>query len=509
MKLDINQEEKYMSPTLRELLRMRSREFGEDDSFFIRLFPYEERIAILNNYEASKYARGYVTDIHYKLLNSKIVKKIHKKLIAKITSNVAIEGESDESIKMIKDSIKNFSEKVKEATSYMLSRGEVCITINQVEDGILIETYPLARYDLKKNSFGEIQEAMFYKQLFDGHHKYLKYVLAEHRYQKSGDWYVEYKVIQYTFRTMTYAEDVEKYEVEFDKLPRNIQEAIGDLELYKPSIIPCLGVYRIKNTETNELCPHSNIGESQYMDVLDEVISLDTNYTYRDIDKNIGRGRMLVPSIAAAAGKAEKLQIVNGELQRQDYHNRGTVLDDTFLQPYPNTTGDAKSTPEAVQFSLRTSEWIVDKQDYVSSICTGCGLSVFDFDPTLCSGARTAREIDELSDLTACTVKEKRNALGLVLNRMLEDIAKLLGLNKTNTDLKPISIFVKWDNSTTVNVAANNELVVSRKSAGLISRHTAVKMLNPNWTDEEIEAELKRIDGDTDNTNPDVLFNAV
>ena len=77
---------------------------------------------------------------------------------------------------------------------------------------------------------------------------------------------------------------------------------------------------------------------------------------------------MLVPSIAAAAGQAEKFNVVDGQLQRQNYRNRGTVLDDTFLQPYPNTTGDAKSTPEAVQFSLRTTEWIVDKQDYATFI---------------------------------------------------------------------------------------------------------------------------------------------
>jgi hypothetical protein len=70
--LDILQEEKYMSPTLRQILKMRDRQFGEDDSFFVRLFPYEDRIAMLNNYEASKYARGYVPDVHYKLLNSNL-----------------------------------------------------------------------------------------------------------------------------------------------------------------------------------------------------------------------------------------------------------------------------------------------------------------------------------------------------------------------------------------------------------------------------------------------------
>ena len=502
MSLDILQEERYMSPTLRELLKARNREYGEDDSFFIRLFQYEERIAMLNNYEASKYARGYVSDVHYKLLNSKIVKKIHKKLIAKIASNVDIAGESDTDVTDIKNMISNFSTQVKTATSYMLSRGEACITINHNEgEKVLMEVYPLARYDLKKNSFGEIEEAMLYKQLFDGAHKYLKYVLIEHRFKKGDSFYVEYKVVQYTFRTMTYTEDVEKYEVDYDKLPNEIKEVLGDIELYKPSIIPFLGVYRIKNTEVNELCPHSDIGESQYMDIMDEVVSLDTSYTYRDVDKNIGRGRMVVPSLASATPREIKFDPISGMASRESYTERKTVLDTTFMQPYPNMTGDtSKSTPQAVQFDLRTNEWITDKQDYISSICTGCGLSVFDFDPTLCSGVRTAREIDELSDITAFTVNEKRSILTDVLNRMLKDITVLL--KKTAAKL-----FVKWDKSTTVNTAANNEIVLSRKNAGLMSRKTALQMLNPNWNEEEVMAELERIDGETDNTDANALFN--
>ena len=81
---------------------------------------------------------------------------------------------------------------------------------------------------------------------------------------------------------------------------------------------------------------------------------------------------------------------------------------------------------------------------------------------------------------------------------MLNDIAMMLGVD--------VSIFVKWDKSTTVNIAANNEIVLTRKSAGLMSRKTALKMLNPNWSDEEIEAELARIDEETDNSDADTLF---
>ncbi len=501
MNLDILQEERYMSPTLRELLKMRNREFGEDDSFFIRIFPYESRIAMLNNYEAYKYATGYVPDVHNKLLNSKIIKRIHKKLIAKIASNVDIEGEKDNDVKELKKRISLFSTKIKECVSYMLSRGEACLTISQ-DEKILIEVYPLARYDLRKNAHGEIEEAMLYKQLFDGPHKYLKYILVEHRYKEQGIYYLEYKVIEYTFRSFTYSEDLEKHEIDADHLPVSIKQALDGIGLNKPMPIPCLGVYRVKNTAVNELCPHSDIGESQYLDVLDEALSLDTSYTYRDVDKNMGRGRMMVPSL----GMVTQPQAFNFNkdktITRLDYRERQTILDDSFLQPYPNMSGDvSKSTPQVVQFNLRTAEWIADRQDYIASICTGCGLSVFDYNPTTSTGARTAREIDELSDITASTVEEKRSALTEVLNIMLSDIAQLLGEN--------VSLFIKWDKSTTVNKAANNEMVIARYGAGLCSQKTAIKNLNPNWSDGEVDAELERIDSETDNRDANAMFGAI
>ncbi len=494
MDLDILQEERYMSPTLRELLKMRNREFGEDDSFFIRTFPYETRIAMFNNYEACTFARGFVPSIHHKLLNSKIVKRIHKKLIAKIASNVNIEGEKDADVTKIKNQISSFPSKVKECVSYMLSRGESCLTINSDgEKKILIEVYPLARYDLKKDSHGNIEEAFLYKQLFDGANKYLKYILVEHRYKKQEKYYIEYKVIEYTFRTFTDSEDLEKREIDPDHLPTLIKESIDDIELNKPTEISCLGVYRVKNTEVNELSPHSDIGESQYLDVLDEVISLDTSYTYRDVDKNIGRGRMMVPSLGMATTPQAFNINKDKSITRLDYKARHTILDNTFLQPYPDMSGDvSKAIPQAVQFNLRTSEWVADRQDYIASICTGCGLSVFDYDPTTSTGARTAREIDELSDLTASTVEEKRSALTETLNAMLKDIVALLGYGEET------SVFVKWDKSTTVNKDANNEMVLSRYGAGLCSRKTAIKNLNPNWNEKEVDAEIDRIENETD-----------
>lgn len=84
---------------------------------------------------------------------------------------------------------------------------------------------------------------------------------------------------------------------------------------------------------------------------------------------------------------------------------------------------------------------------------------------------------------------------------MLSDIVAML-----NIDVKA---FIKWDKSSTVNTAKNNELVIAKKNAGLISKREALKELYPNWNDAELDGELERIDSETDSQDANVMFNSL
>lgn len=495
--MSVMNESYFLPETLRSVINQRNRILGEDDTFFIRTFPYEKRIAMLNNYQASKLASGFVPSIHTNLLNAKIISAIHKKLVNKICSNVVIEGEPDKDISVVKDSIKQFSKRIKELTSYCLSRGEACLTI---DNELNLSVYPLARYNLELDNNGNITEAMLYKQLFDGSTKYIKYVLMEHRYLKNDKAYLEYNVIRFEFNNVDkMEEDLKNYKLEKTDLPASIINALNGVEINKPIEINKLGVYLVKNTEINLLNPFSNIGESQYLDVYDDSVALDTTFTYKEIDKYLGRGRVLVPSLQQTLPQSIQISS-DGKIAKKVSYNKHNNFDYTFMQPYENLNSMNNAHPQSMQFNLRTAEWLADKNDLVVEICTKCGLSIFDYNPTFSTGARTAREIDELSDITAQTVNEKRGYLTIAINEMLKDICDMLG----RSDL---SLFIKWDKSTIVNTASNIELVINKYQQGLISKRTALKDLNPNWNDAEIDAELERINSETDNKNADVLFN--
>ncbi|MDE7432768.1 MAG: hypothetical protein K2N34_12760 [Lachnospiraceae bacterium] len=495
----------YLTPTIRELLKHRNTTCAEDDSFFFRMVPVEKRVAYYNNYEAYKFAIGSAPELYNRMLNSKVISTIHKKLLAKITNYVSIEGEEDNNVTLIKNSIVAFPKKIKQAVSASMLRGEAVISITlddeDVQDPkVILNVYPLARYDLITNQADEIIEATLYKQLMDGETKYIKYVLAEHRYKRGDSYYAETIVTRYESTKLSdFAEDMKCTKLDEKDLPPSIVKVLDGIKINSPHSINGIGVYKLSNTYDNSLCPNSDVGESQYLDAIDVVLTHETSYTFKEIDKNIGRGRVLTPSIGRDLDRSITTRInYDGSISRRVVN---TFLDHTFITPYENYQVD-KATPQGIQFALRTQEWLMDKNDALSEICTKCGLSVYDYNPTLFNGVRTAREIDELSDLTKSTVTEKHSMYDEVLNTMLKDIANLLNKGET-------SLFIKWDKSTTENAAANNEIVLARYGAGLCSRETAIKNLNPNWNDKEVEAELSRIDNETDNRNATTVFEAI
>lgn len=489
-------EKDYIGPTLKQILNNKDHTYAEDDSFFIRSFDIGKRVAIENNYQASLLARGYDPKIHTNLLNSKIVKSIHKKLMQKITSNVDLEGEKDSDVDYIKNKLINFKDALSEAISYMLSRGEAVITIDEVgeeleEHMIGFKSYPSPRFNILENQYGEIIECNLFKMLIDGENSYCKYSIVEHRFKKNDKYYLEYNVIKYSYQN-TKSDKIDRQDkLEEKDLPANIIKILDGIKINKRKELKCIGVYYLKNSSVNELCPNSKVGESQYLDVYADAVSFDESFTFRNIDKNIGRGRCLVPSINKPTTRLYSVD------SGKEYRS-GTVLDNTFIQNYENL-GMGNTNPQSIQFNLRTQEWLADKNDLVAEICTKCGLSIFDYNPTLAGGVRTAREVDELGDITAQTVSSKRAIVDSSFKKALKDICTILGLQN-------VSLFIKWNKSTTLNVAANNELVLQRYNSGLCSKLTALKELHPDWDQSEIDAELERISKEKDLLNADTVF---
>jgi hypothetical protein len=72
---------------------------------------------------------------------------------------------------------------------------------------------------------------------------------------------------------------------------------------------------------------------------------------------------------------------------------------------------------------------------------------------------------------------------------MIKCVATLFGITQ--------SIAIRWSMSSILNPTKNGSLVVQKFTNGLISRSSALKELNPDLTDDEIQDELNKINEET------------
>ena len=95
-----------------------------------------------------------------------------------------------------------------------------------------------------------------------------------------------------------------------------------------------------------------------------------------------------------------------------------------------------------------------------------------------------------MTDITANTVKAFRNLNTYEINKCLECVCILLGINT------PAAIM--WDMASILNPTRNTDLVIKKLQAGLISRKKAIAQANPEMTPSEIEEMITQIDAEKD-----------
>ena len=501
--LNNTSEDSFLPISMRSLLKATPEAIGIEDEAYIIMFPYYERVAIRNNFLASQWANGFVPLIHYKMLNTKTCPVIANILTSKIIGNIDIEGEGDIEVSEVKDAIIDFAGRMTQLESDVLIRGEACISTNYFRDKdnnlkVSLEVYPLGRYRLLKEVDGTIYEATLFKAMFEGEDSFHNFLFVEHRFYKTKNGvktpYVEYNVLKNVWHQQAQTlvkKEIETYKLEVEDIPKSILDKLKDVEINKPIELLNLGVYRFKNTATNKLARYSDIGESQFINATGFMQALENSMTYQEMDKYIGRGRVLAPQNGLTR---------NGLMQGIQGSKGINILDYSFMTPYSAEVGslDSKMPLQPVQFNLRTAEWKISFEEAEAKVCLRCGLSVLDFDPSLATTMRTATEVNYMNDITANTIKAKRALIKNELDRLVSDIALALGLK--------ISVFVVFDPSTLIDKTQNLALIIQQYQGGLISLKSALKSIHPDWKDEEVEAEIERINGERDTSAVDGRF---
>ena len=297
--------------------------------------------------------------------------------------------------------------------------------------------------------------------------------------------YVVYKVYRLQGQVNDFNESVNiGRELEWEEIPEeqraSIKESFGAIRLNLPQKLPFIdiGVDMLKWTSFISNLPQLPFGESALACVQAYLYEYDFMNSCMNTDFYLGRGRVLVPKSLQSP--------VNRATTGGNVFNKG--LDD-FLYTKVEYASTEDKKPEPVQFDIRSQEWLNSRNHLIENIATAMGISPSTIASYLNdSSARTAREISSEESATALYVENRRRLFVKPLNDMLRRILLFYGY--------PDCITIKFSKSGQTNTTLLTENTVAQYNAGLISQYQAVKNLNPDATEEELQNELSRINSD-------------
>ena len=271
----------------------------------------------------------------------------------------------------------------------------------------------------------------------------------------------------------------------FDELPndiaKNIKDEFGTISLNKPQLLPFngLGVYSFKWTSFISNLPQLPYGESLIAKIQTYLFEYDFMNSCMNTDFYLGRGRVLVPK-SLQNPKLRNLNNVNVEAAN---YNSGL---DSFIYTKYDALNNEQQKPESIQFELRTQEWLTARNNLLECMATAIGISPSTIASYLQdSSARTAREISSEESATALFIENRRKLFSKPLNDIIRDILTYKGF----TDC----VVVRFSKSGQTNTTLVVENVTSKYSAGLISLYLAIKDLNPDMNEDELQQEIERI----------------
>jgi A118 family predicted phage portal protein len=254
-----------------------------------------------------------------------------------------------------------------------------------------------------------------------------------------------------------------------------------------------LGVVYVPNVRPNKLLPGSILGVNDYFGCISLLDSLDFAWTswMRDIELGMGQvfiDEELMSRTDTTAFGSEKSML-----------NKFSKFQKCFLKlnfSQYRMGGENTKPIDIVQFEMRVDEHAKTCMSLMQSIIDQCGysLSTFGLDTEGRAESGTALRIRERKSLLT---RGKKGGYWLpAIKSLLMQMQQMdNALNVVYYD--PLDISVELEDSIIVDAKELSETVKNYDMANALSQITKVKMIHPEWNDEEIEAEVNRINDES------------
>lgn len=274
----------------------------------------------------------------------------------------------------------------------------------------------------------------------------------------------------------------------WEDIPNDIQsgiiDAYGMIRLNIPQKLPFidLGVDMFKWTSFISNLPQLPYGESVIAKIQAYLFEYDFVNSAMNTDVYLGRGRVMVPkSLQSPSRQGIQGSVTGG-------YNQGL---DSFIFTKVDYASTEDKKPEAIQFELRSAEWVTTRNNLLESIATAIGISPSTIASYLNDNSnRTAREISSEESATALFVENRRKLFSAPINNLIKRVLLFYGY----TDC----VVAKFSKSGQTNTTLVTENTISAYNARLMSQYQAVKNINPDMSEEELQAEIGRINEEQD-----------
>lgn len=328
---------------------------------------------------------------------------------------------------------------------------------------------------------GRLWEVLFYREVKIEHGGSVVYRLFENRKKKNDGTglIIEFKLYKGTSDKIGRTVDLNSID-ETESL--NLKDIVLDN-------IDGLGVVYVPNMRPNRLMPGSPLGINDYSGSIPLMDSLDLSWTSLIRDIELGMGQIFVDEELM---QREEQNIFGTQ---KSLLNQFSKFQKCFIKlNYSNYRmgGENMKPIEVVQFDMRVDEHLKACEQLLKQTVSQCGYSpsTFGLDNEGRAESGTALRIRERKSFLTREKKSRywQPAIKHLLIMMQQFYSTV---NISFSEIEEVSVSI--EDSIIVDSSEQAETIKNLDQARAISTYIKVKMLHSDWTEEEIESEVKRI----------------
>lgn len=393
----------------------------------------------------------------------------------------------------------DFSNLVNQSFEYAYAGGDSMLVLNQNDDGDLwIDLFRKDNYYLDTDYRGKIIDVTYLLYTYTktthrhGQETSDTYYLLERRYfdEDTDKPMLEIYVKRMQgMITSNKSVDVSPNTVSWDSLPSKVQKSIkrdfGFDDVGISRELPFedhLGCYLIKATKALSFIPASPFGQSLLHNITSYLMTFDYYYSAMNTDIYTGRAHVMLPQTL------QQPDFVGGSTSGGYYNGNFNRGFDSYLYNKVEFGDPDHQKPTLIQFDIRSKTWDEIRNHLIETIASKLRVSVKTIANYLNQSTNvTAREISTEEHMTSLFVESKRSINTPTINKILSDVLDYYGYREKDY------IVVKFSKAGLTNISNLTQVIIAQKQNGLIDDETALKRLNPDADDAQIEDMMSKI----------------